>query len=66
MSHCIDCIHWDEDKADEMGIAECNSPSHRLYLMMAARKQWVTKPMVPGDHGCEFFTPKRATPAPKG
>lgn len=72
MNHCINCLHWDEEKADKWGRAPC-AP---LFEEFAASEAGGTLSIVAyltdgdcmtelrtrGDFGCALFEPKLAHP----
>lgn len=60
---CINCLHWDEDQADEQGYALCQE---LLNGAVVTEKDTIriTLRMVSGDDTCHRFYPKRVSPAP--
>lgn len=51
MSFCNQCLHWDDDRIDESGLAPCLGMSPKPYQA----KVWVT-----GDFTCPLFKPRQA------
>ena len=65
MNHCVDCLHWDEDKADEQGYALCQHPVSSYIVRqesVSAAPFRKLRVLVSGDDSCEQFTAKLATP----
>lgn len=61
---CTNCLHWDEDQADEDGYALCGSPGLENWIYEGTGLHSHTL-YVRGDDGCRVnFTPKRAQIVP--
>ena len=60
MNHCVDCLHWDEDQADEQGYAECQCVEREVlsYTPVLGEVKRL-RLLVCGDDTCSMFTPKR-------
>ena len=59
MNHCVDCLHWDEDQADEQGYADCQNQKNSCLVLKGESSRFVPL-RVSGDDTCRMFTPKQA------
>lgn len=54
MSHCVNCIHWDEEAADEDGRAPC-AQTRTVPEVPRPITIWVR-----GDYSCPLFSQRVA------
>jgi hypothetical protein len=65
MNHCVDCLHWDEESAEDNpeGLGFCLASEHAVEAKRSAltlQRVQLLILRVRGDWSCPLFQPKRA------